>query len=153
MESSPAEPAVHSLRATLLNKLAGSRDAWTPSVKRFRALYWLCLAGVVVIPTCLASLKDYIHPLPFALLSVLVSIFGSVQAVVKPSDKFHRDIEFRDEADYFHRLALSTTDETQIRKIMDDFEQVERRFHLGDHPWPTPKRDGKDDSQNSLRFM
>lgn len=128
------------LRTIVMEKLIRSRDAWDRSVLRFRTLYWLCLTGVIVLPTCLASLKDYISPLPAAILSVGVAIFGAVQAIVKPYDKFMRDIEFRDEADYLLRQAEVTTQEPALKKIMRQFETVERRFHQGTHPWPTPKR-------------
>jgi hypothetical protein len=141
-----ADPPVRSLRSTLLVKLAESRSAWGKSVRRFRSLYWICLCGVIVIPTCLASLKDYIPAFWFAVLSVIVAILGSVQAIVKPFDKFHRDIEFRDEADYFYRLCEATSDPAEVLKIMTDFEQVERRFHMGEHPWAVPKRDSSNEA-------
>ena len=132
------------LRTTLIEKMSRSRGAWADSVKRFRALHWFCLTGLIVVPTCLAGLKDYIAPLPAALLSVLVAICGSVQAIVKPADKFLRDIEFRDEADYLLRQAQATADPDRIDRITGEFEQIERRFHQGLQPWPTPKRPRQD---------
>lgn len=140
------EPPLRSLRQTLLAKLDGSCKAWSRSVSRFRALYWICLTGIIVLPTCLATLKSYIEPVPTAILSVLVAVLGSVQAIVKPYDKFNRDIEFRDEADYFRRQAEATDDPDQIKKIMEEFENVERRFHQGLHPWPVLKSNPADGS-------
>ena len=134
------QPLLKPLRTSLLEKLNRSLKAWDTSVFRFRMLHWFCLAGIIVVPTCLASLKDYILPFPFALLSVFVAICGSVQSIVKPADKFMRDIEFRDEADYLIRQAEATSDPDAIEKLTQEFERVERQFHQGQHPWPVPKR-------------
>lgn len=137
-----AEAQLRPLRTTLIEKLQKSYAAWDGSVKRFRALHWMCLTGVILVPTCLASLKHYMSPLTFDLLSVLEAIFGSVQAIVRPSDKFMRDIEFRDEANYLLRLVQATEDPTRVKRLMERFERVERRFHQGASPWAIPKHPG-----------